>query len=614
MTTLENNQTHLTTVGVDTEHNAVSTAKAVAEASYQRLREAVGRYVAAAIQSGKLVVMEKPQPVPGSGGAMVTYGPVQFSHWQAHLPEEAQQYYNCRYCQQVWAGLSTLAVMDEDGYLYYPVAAAFLECADDPVIAKLFENYPEVKVACGDTTNRRATIYPLDRLSDMYIEHEVGGFCHFFGFQDKDVLRLWNKDHEAFNDQMYIKGLFEQFISTEINLPLLTKLFQYIEKEIGEKEHTALSRADELVKIIGSVRRAQNLSGRGYAYLWALLHKKENGWLRHVNGSLLGIVLDTAIELRDKENMSAALANVKNLLKTATAGENYKQKTAESSLGALEQTFKFLEQKGLKGTMERRLLPISEVDSIIWHTASKPDVAVEVKPEVSAADAAFNKLLEKKDGDVQANKKMDEILGAVNVEKRMSLAAFIEGLDAYDSLAFTPASRHLWPVFATTSANEGDHEELLNFVDGVGKHVSLLNTPRPYAFPAMVDLAGLTGGTKMDGMTMVRMMSGQRMPNMPITAILRAGKEGFIAHVHGFALNFQDSIKEHGSCILGTTIKSEHFGMSRALVELSKQIPMKTDAGADATGGVFMAGDNSMVLKAVLKDGTTETIYITSAQ
>lgn len=383
MTTLENNQTHLTTVGVDTEHNAVSTAKAVAEASYQRLREAVGRYVAAAIQSGKLVVMEKPQPVPGSGGAMVTYGPVQFSHWQAHLPEEAQQYYNCRYCQQAWAGLSTLAVMDEDGYLYYPVAAAFLECADDPVIAKLFENYPEVKVACGDTTNRRATIYPLDRLSDMYIEHEVGGFCHFFGFQDKDVLRLWNKDHEAFNDQMYIMGLFEQFISTEINLPLLTKLFQYIDKEIGEKEHTALSRADELVKIIGSVRRAQNLSGRGYAYLWALLHKKENGWLRHVNGSLLGIVLDTAIELRDKENMSAALANVKNLLKTATADENYKQKTAESSLGALEQTFKFLEQK-LRHVITRCAVICRSLNSETYGEERGPDCARRIEKEAES--------------------------------------------------------------------------------------------------------------------------------------------------------------------------------------------------------------------------------------
>ena len=403
MTTAENNQ-ELTTVGADASTSVDQNnqeALTIAEASYQRLRDAVGRYVEAAIQSGKLVVREKVEAVPGSGGTMYLYGPVQFSHWQAHLPEAAKQYYNCDYCKQVWANLSTLAIMDEDGNLYYPVAAAFLECADDPVVAELFKNYPEVKEACAITNKRRATLYPVDKLSDQFLEKEVGGFCHFFGARDSDVIRDFNKAHHAMNDQMYIKGLFEKFVSTEINLPLLAKIFKYIEKEVGEKEHTALSRADDLIKAIAAVRRAQNLSGRGYLYLWALLHKRENSWLSHVNGSLLGIVLDTAISLKDKDDMEAALTNVKRLLTMATDGLNYKQKTAEAPVAAVEQAFKFLEEKGLKGIMERRLLPLSEVQSVIWKATMLESVA-EPEKEVSAADQAFNKLMANKDKDAQS--------------------------------------------------------------------------------------------------------------------------------------------------------------------------------------------------------------------
>ncbi len=117
MTTAENNQ-ELTTVGANASASVDQNnqeALSIAEASYQRLRDAVGRYVEAAIQSGKLVMREKVEAVPGSAGTMYLYGPVQFSHWQAHLPEAAKQYYNCDYCKQVWANLSTLAVMDEDG-------------------------------------------------------------------------------------------------------------------------------------------------------------------------------------------------------------------------------------------------------------------------------------------------------------------------------------------------------------------------------------------------------------------------------------------------------------------------------------------------------------------
>lgn len=619
MTTAENNQ-ELTTVGADANASVDQNnqeALTIAETSYQRLRDAVGRYVEAAIQCGKLVMREKVEAVPGSGGTMYLYGPVQFSHWQAHLPEAAKQYYNCDYCKQVWANLSTLAVMDEDGNLYYPVAAAFLECADDPVVAELFKNYPEVKEACAITNKRRATLYPVDKLSDQFLEKEVGGFCHFFGARDSDVIRDFNKAHHAMNDQMYIKGLFEQFVSTEINLPLLAKIFKYIEKEVGEKEHTALSRADDLVKAIAAVRRAQNLSGRGYLYLWALLHKRENSWLAHVNGSLLGIVLDTAISLKDKDDMEAALTNVKRLLTMATDGLNYKQKTAEAPVAAVEQAFKFLEEKGLKGTMERRLLPLSEVQSVIWKATVQESVA-EPEKEVSAADQAFNKLMANKDKDAQSNKKMDEILGNIDVEKRMSLSSFINNLDAYASLSFAPATKSLVPIFITSAVTEGNHDELLTFADGIGEYASMLNTPRPYAYPAMVDFAGLSKA-KFDGSTLTRMMAGNYNVDIPISAIFFAnqrpgGDRIFTAHIDNFVSNFQATLLEHGSCILGTMIKSEHFGMSRALVELSKQIPLRTEAGASAAGGAMLHGGSGTVIKAILKDGTRETIYLTSAE
>ena len=99
--------------------------------------------------------------------------------------------------------------------------------------------------------------------------------------------------------------------------------------------------------------------------------------------------------------MEAALTNVKRLLTMATDGLNYKQKTAEAPVAAVEQAFKFLEEKGLKGTMERRLLPLSEVQSVIWKATMLESVA-EPEKEVSAADQAFNKLMANKDKDAQS--------------------------------------------------------------------------------------------------------------------------------------------------------------------------------------------------------------------
>jgi hypothetical protein len=45
-----------------------------------------------------------------------------------------------------------------------------------------------------------------------------------------------------------------------------------------------------------------------------------------------------------------------------------------------------------------------------------------------------------------------------------------------------------------------------------------------------------------------------------------------------------------------------------------QQIPLRTEAGASAAGGAMLHGGSGTVIKAVLKDGTRETIYLTSAE
>ncbi|BAW19139.1 hypothetical protein [Ralstonia phage RP31] len=569
----------------------------VADRSYDAFRRAIGAHITAALQSGKVLVQEKATYGTRPGEYLASYGPLNFFHWRNALPASMHQHFNCDYCRSVWAEMAGIAAMDENGQLSYPVLEAARSIADsDEIIAKVME-----ELSNGERS--RPGYMPLARLSEKLLtERVVGGFQHFYGVEDVNLVREYNRKRTSFADFQYVDRLFQQIIWHGLNVDLLAKVLVYVKANIGDQDHTALGRGDALVELIRSVRRVQTESRNGPLYLWSLLQVNDNSWMRHINGSLLGIVLDVTIELKDSDDMAAALTRVKALLKQATAGENYKQKTAEASEASLEQTFKFLTENNLRGSLSRRLLPLDEAKQVVWKGAAAEQV--EAGPVGSALDAAFGELKQQKNPDLKANAKMDEILGDVEVRKTMSLIEFIRGLSEYQSLEITHESTSMLPVFVTAAAEEGDHAQLLNFVDGIHDTSLLLTTPQPYHYSVIAEWAGETSIVTPPA-------------SIDVAAVVRVARpeqedSGYILHIEGFAPNFYNALSQYGSCILGTMIRSEHFGHSRALTELSKKMPMDVSAGGKGVGGIFCRVGT--VLLAKLKNGTFERITITSVR
>jgi hypothetical protein len=104
---------------------------------------------------------------------------------------------------------------------------------------------------------------------------------------------------------------------------------------------------------------------------------------------------------------------------------------------------------------------------------------------------------------------------------------------------------------------------------------------------------------------------------IPVLAVFKSNyypgaETTYVLHVENVGFNFQQTMTQHGSCTLGTSFTSDWFGMHRALVDLSRSIPMNTEAGPGAAGGIFLKVGT--ILNAVRKDGTKERIQLTSVK
>lgn len=567
-----------------------------ADASYELLRATISKKVTEALQSGKTLVQEKAAYGDKPGDNIVSYGPVNFSDWHLALPASQHQHYNCDYCKNVWSYLAGLGVMDENGKITYPVLEALREIEGvDEVAKKALEQRSE---------RQRPSYMPIYGLPSTRLEKQiVGGFGHFYGVEDAALVDEFNGKHVPFADIKYVDHLFQQIIAQELNVDLLAKVFVYVKANIGEQEHTALGRSDDLIKLITDVRRVQKESRNGPLYLWSLLQVKSNSWMHHINGSVLGIVLDVVLELKDSEDMAGVLTSVKALLAKATSAVNYKQKTAEAPQAAVEQAVKFLTERGLRSTLERRLLPLSEANQIVWKAGSAvvEDTSAEAAQPTSALDVAFGELTKEKSPELKTAAKMDDILGDVEVRKTVSLEEFVRLLPTFKSLSILSDTAMAMPVFATAAAGDGDHAQLLKFIDGLHDTSLLLGIPQPCQYHYVAQLSNVPS---------------PYVGPIEVSAVLRTksqfgdNDDGYILNVEGFAARFYETLRVNGTCILGTNICSEHFGMSRALVELSRKIPMNVDAGDQAVGGVL--ANTGMTVLAKLQDGTSQRITITS--
>lgn len=580
----------------------------IADGSYDRLKKVIGDKVTAAITEGKTLVMEKPTVVgESSRGTVYSYGPVDYHHWHSVLPEEAQQTFKCNHCGAAWSLLASIAILEDDGSLTYPLAQALVECEDDEVVTAMFARYPDVASDVKNPAARHKHMLPLGQLPMHLLHQEVddGGYEHFYAapFQ---VLRNFNNAHRAFNDLQYVQTLYSKLVAKHLHPEILDKIFKVIEIKMPDvRTDTALTRADEVVKLVKTVRLMDANGNNGFLYLWSQLIIRENGWMGHIFGSILGIVMDAAIEMNDNDNMEMAMLRVKELLSHATSAENYKNKTAPASEQSLDGTMKFLAENNQTGVLSRRLLPIDEVVSVFWTTteANAAEPAAEEAP-MSALERARAALKKQRDPAVSAVAKLDAMIDNHVTSVNMSLATFIESIGNYATLAVSHRTQSMFPVFVTGPSEEGDHDFLLNFDKGVHPYAHLLQTPQPMAYQTIAQMAEVMNADVPypKELPVMAFFKSQRFPTEP---------ENYVIHLENVGYNFHQMMDKHGSCVLGSTVRSEHFGAySRPLVELSRNIPMDTHAGKNAAGGIFMRV--GMVFNAVRKDGAREEILISS--
>jgi hypothetical protein len=189
----------------------------------------------------------------------------------------------------------------------------------------------------------------------------------------------------------------------------------------------------------------------------------------------------------------------------------------------------------------------------------------------------------------------------------MSAHAFFASLDQYAEVAISINTPALLPVLVTTAIADGKHDELLNFDKSIHKYASVLQPAKAIPTSVVFHLAEIVN----EG------WSAMHLPRVPVAGIFEsnrlAGEDpNYVFQINNVAFNFYESLKGHGTCILGSMLKSEHFGLSRAVVELARTMEMNIDAGKQAAGGVFM--QLGMVLDVVRKDGGKEKITITSVK
>jgi hypothetical protein len=572
-----------------------------ADRCYDRMRDAIGRHFEAALTSGKHIVVEKAQYGSAPGDLTMSYGPFNFDDFRLALPASTHQYYNCSHCRQVWSQMSGIAVLDDNGVITYPLVDALKEVAQgDPFAARLLDKLGERKA-------QRAILTPVSSLSQVVLENDVGGWSHFYGLKHGVHLREFNEGLRPVFDFEYVQTLFQRFVTNELNTDLLAKIFTYIEVQIGKQEHTALVHGERLVQLILDTRRVQDKTGRGLLWLWSTMQRRQNSWMRHINGSCLGIVLDGEREVKaDPSKMALILGNVKTLLASATDPENHKQKTAPSKEASFDQAVAFLMERGLKDTMRRRLMRLDEVQSVLWSVEdalrNKSDFEPTVPEGYDPVAQAIAGLKVEKNTDLNAGAEMDKLLGNVNVQVSMSVLAFIAGLDNFESLRLSQLNVNAVAALVTTAATEGDHDQLLTFDKELGPYAATLHTPKPITY---ADFCSVMGNDRILFVT----------KDLPVGAIIRShripGTEpNYLVHVEGFASGFATQLASFGTMILGSSIRSDHFGMSRPLCEISKRIPMEgLDAEHTVGGAMLRVG---MVFEATLKNGTKQTIALTS--
>lgn len=574
--------------------------------SYQRLRAAVGEAFTAALESGKVLVQQNKRMTHEDNAINVET--LAYNVWLNAITDPVtKQHYTCRQCFSNWTFLFNAAVIEEDGSLTYPALQAFLSLQDDPVVKTVFDNAPEgfIDYLQGIPKDRERQIYPVTAIP-LHLAYgaDSSGWDHYFA-ASKEVVEGYNDRFTYFNDFSYIDYLSGKLLDPKYDLEVMQALFVAVGNKLDAQEQytdhrSALRNYPQLLDFAKTARLVQKVSNAGTAYIWSLLANKQNSFLRHVGSSVLGIVIKGFERMQlEGGNVTETLNYVVGILGVATDTENYKVKTAEAKPATVDQAYSLLKEKNIEYALTRRLLLVDEVPTTIW-SPSVLTVPEEDTPVVSVLDKAYNDVMALKDTPVQRREDTLATLSNSVGTKNYSLVTFLDLLGSIAQVDLLTGN--YFPCFVTTAVVDADYSSVFNFSNTPCKNTTTLTSARPLAWATLESV--ITDPNK-------------RGNRIPVEAIFKASN-GLdnnaitVLQVSEVAAKFaQQSSVGNGSCVTGSIVRSEHYGLSGALVELSKKHTLAevNDTEKVAGGIVLTIG---VKLMAIYQDGRKEIITITS--
>lgn len=601
---------------------------------YISLRNVLAAAITAALTSGNAVYERKLFTVDGFGVG-TDRRILNFDTWRNTLHPTTQQHYNCNTCRTNWDVIFSICVQKEDGQIFYPAVQALLQAyrAGDPVIENLFRNAPGqaegfIKYLVEAALPKPNELFPLFNVPvEMNSEYDNAGWEHFH-LADRDVLMDYNENRVRFNDIEYVDGLFKRLIDKRFDGEAFTKLCETIRKEVLDKQKdtfsaidsSALTRHPDLVQFIKEIQLYHKVSQTGLVYLHERLGRSGNGYLRHLNSSVLGNAFDAYFDLLENPNdFDKIMSKVTGVLRRAVDAANYKNKVAEAKPGTVEQAYKFLQDEGLQSTLLRRLIDMDEVRDVKWTMTVLPEpVKAENKP-VETLDDAFKAVMGTKDTEEKRLEDVKQKLGLraeqTSAAKRLSVNAFVESMSGYAKIEMDlEANPRLQPYFATTSIDrETNHSKLLRFLNQFTDHVLHYSTPSQipsasFASERVNDqLEAIEGST--DPIRVTKVVS--------ITAIMESRDRDeevmYVANIPGAAATIAYMLRGHGTAIIPATIQADHYGMSKAFQELSANFKMGVKEGCsarNALGGIYI--QPGLIFEVTNMDGSKDTVFLSS--
>ena len=529
-------------------------------------------------------------------------------------PEALRSYYTCNACTSFLRRFSSMGFMADDGSLNNVVLDALsaseyfsmrIEIAMPNFMAMSKKHLQRVKPVAVPTLN-----FSFTNSESATLKNEDGVFTHLHGSNEHQRQRYnaSNVSSDATNQAAVVwMNMQATFISGEKLIALQARL----EKEIHRPEAVGL-----LTPYAELMDKVKAMKSNQVRFLASLLITREYSWLNQIENKLAANVLE---ELRDPsitaDNISERLTMLVRKLKARTAPGVYKEKVAASSDGLIDNTVKFLKEKGWEDAL-LRTIPTIEEYPMTWRPGQVTEkaVAAEETP-VSALDAAASQLRKNKSATDKAQDLEDGLDGFIKKPAgttSISLKSFNERLADFAKIELSFAGAPLYPVMVTAPTDGKAYPEMFKYTlcpEANAKGMLAVMNTSPIS-PRTVEHA-LAGGYSANPEQFTSIKSGSFYE---LNGYSEEESTGGRAWLKGISDYFFRNYESYGGMILGTNLAEAHYGMSRGLIDLSRKMKLGYAGVATSNGAGGLAVAVGMLFRCTKFDGTIEMHHIASVE